>query len=283
MPISLTQTQLFTNNAVSLLAAPITDTDTSFRVMDGYGELFPNPGPNEFFLVTLENQTGTIREIIKINNRVSDVFNFTLSDRGLEGTAPQNWGASIGNDTLVDHRVTAETMRRAMSLPISPEQGINIQQNGGPVSPNVKTLNFVGDIELTGIGDAKTITLLNSSGGSSDIHGQSGNIINIDPGWTIAGSTSTYSEYQRGFKFFVTITMPANHLSCSFEVLGNISGNLDANDEIVHFNTTSRVGRKFQGSVNIVLDKNTKQISLVWTNNEIYAVRMQCIRIQHLS
>lgn len=108
--------QLFTNNAVSLLAAPITAGATSLTVMAGYGALFPQPAaPNEYFLVTLENQTGTAREIVRVNGRTGDTLTGLV--RGQEGTVAQAWSATLGNDTLVDHRVTAETMRLAMILP----------------------------------------------------------------------------------------------------------------------------------------------------------------------
>ncbi len=112
-------TQLFTNNAVSLLAAGISDTDTSLTVMAGYGVQFPQPtgDGSDFFLITLENQTASAREIIRVTGRSGDTFTFLLSDRGQEGTTPQAWTASLGADTLVDHRITAETMRLAMRLP----------------------------------------------------------------------------------------------------------------------------------------------------------------------
>lgn len=110
--------QLFSNNAVSLLALPISATATSLTVMAGYGQQFPNPGQDEFFLITLENQTATHREIIRVTGRQGDVLSFLLSDRGQEGTEVRAWDASLGNDTLVDHRITAETMSLAMRLPI---------------------------------------------------------------------------------------------------------------------------------------------------------------------
>lgn len=110
--------QLFTNNAVALLAAPISSTATSLLVMPGYGTLFPQPSaPGEYFLVTLENQSATTREIIRVNGRSGNTF--TNIDRAQEGTSALAWGATSGNDTLVDHRVTAETMRQAMLKPAS--------------------------------------------------------------------------------------------------------------------------------------------------------------------
>lgn len=111
--------QLFTNNAVSLLSAGISATDTSLTVMTGYGAHFPQPvgDGSDFFLITLENQAASHREIIRVTGRTGDTFQFTLVDRGQEGTTVQAWSASLGSDTLVDHRITAETMRLAMRLP----------------------------------------------------------------------------------------------------------------------------------------------------------------------
>jgi hypothetical protein len=280
MPVPLNLKQLFTNNAVSLLTAPITATSTSLTVMTGYGALYPNPGPNEYFLVTLENQTASVREIIKVTGRVGDTFTFTLADRGQEGTTALPWAASSGNDTLVDHRVTAETMDRAMALPVTAPgtAGVAVEDHGIPVPPDALTLDFIGNVSVTGSGSTKTI---NIGALTHEIHGQSGTPISIDPGWTIPGNVTTYSETQRGFKFFVTLTMPANHVSCTFEVLGNISGNLSANAETVTFNRSARVGFNFNGSVNIALNTALKQASLTWTNNETNPVVIQCIRIQH--
>lgn len=108
--------QLFSNNATSLLAAPISQIATSLTVMTGYGMLFPQPvDPGDYFLVTLENQTGTEREILKVTGRTGDTF--TGIQRAQEGTTAQMWTAMIGDDTLVDHRVTAETMRQALLQP----------------------------------------------------------------------------------------------------------------------------------------------------------------------
>lgn len=130
MPVPLTLTQLFSNNAISLLVNPIGPTDTSLTVMAGYGNLFPSPGPNEYFLVTLEDQAAQVREIIKVTHRAGDTFSFTLADRGQEGTTPRAWTSAAGHETLVDHRVTAETMRRAMALPVPTGGGGSSWING---------------------------------------------------------------------------------------------------------------------------------------------------------
>ena len=119
MSVPLHLTQLFSNNAVSLLTAPISATSTSLTVMTGHGALYPQPtgDGSDYFLITLEDQSAFVREIIKVTGRTGDTFTFLLSDRGQEGTTPLSWSASSGSDTLVDHRVTAETLTRAMLKP----------------------------------------------------------------------------------------------------------------------------------------------------------------------
>jgi hypothetical protein len=331
-------TQLFTNNAVSLLATPINPGDTTLQVMPGYGQLYPAPSAGQFFLVTLEDQSGTVREIIRVTGRSGDLLTGLV--RGQEGTVPRAWSASLGNDTLVDHRVTAETMRLAMLLPeggavgpqgpagpkgdtgdvgpqgpagpagadgldgvdgaVGPQgpagpQGIqgvvgpagadatiSVKEEGVAVGGTTNTLNFVGaSVTVTGAGE-KTITIAGNEAGTV-INGSSPQTpTNIDPAWTISASNGTYSNYQRGFKFFVTIYMPANHKSSTFEVLGNISGDLGSNTETVSFNRTARVGYNFLGSVDIVLNTATKELDLVWTNGEALPVEVMCTRIQHL-
>ena len=99
--------QLFTNNAVSLLGASISASDMTLTVTAGFGTLYPNPGPNEFFLVTLENRAATIREIIKVSQRIGDTF--VIAQRGCEGTGAKAWNVHA-NPTLVDHRATAQTL-----------------------------------------------------------------------------------------------------------------------------------------------------------------------------
>lgn len=269
--------QLFTNNAVSLLASSISASATNMTVMTGYGTLYPNPSVGQFFLVTLEDQSGNVREIIRVNGRTGDTF--TGLQRGQEGTTAQAWSASLGSDTLVDHRVTAETMRLAMLLPEASAgiTSIAVQQDGVPVPVGADTLNFTGNVVVSGSGSTKTIQLGTSA---SNIQGETGSPLIIPPSATLSGSSATYSNTNRGFKFFVTLTMPATHQSQTFEVLGNISGNISANLEDVTFNTSARVGTNFTGVLNVSLNIGTKTIDLNWTNNETNPLVIQCIRIQ---
>jgi hypothetical protein len=98
--------QLCANNAVSLLYAPINSTDTRIDVLAGMGYLFPAiSSPEDFFVVTLEDQTQQHREIVKVTARNNDTFTVV---RGFENTLPRVWGLR----TLVDLRDTSGTMKR---------------------------------------------------------------------------------------------------------------------------------------------------------------------------
>ena len=275
--------QLFSNNAISLLAAPFSIADTVLHVLPGTGALFPQPvgDGSDYFLITLEDQGATIREIIRVNGRTGDTFTGIV--RGLEGTTARSWSASSGADTLVDHRITAETMRLAMELPeppVIPPIGVTVQDEGVSVGTLGSTLNFEGaGVWVTGAGAAKTITIPGSTG-TAWIEGANAGPITIVPSGTEVISAVTYSQFNRGMKFFITI-VATNGLSETFELLLNISGNIDADAETVSFTKYGRVGYRLNCAVSITLNKPLNQLSVVLQNNEMQSVQVMCTRIQH--
>ena len=102
--------QLFSNNAVALLQNSVAATDLVIQVQPGLGSLFPQPtNAGEWFLITLETISAPLqREIVKIIGRAGDTLIVDPSGRGWEGTIPATW---IAGQTLVDHRITAGTLR----------------------------------------------------------------------------------------------------------------------------------------------------------------------------
>jgi microcystin-dependent protein len=98
--------QLFGNNASSLLAASISDSDLTIQLTTGFGALFPNPGADEYFLVTLENDSGDI-EVVKITARSTDLLTVPTAGRGQEGTSAQAW---TNGQARVELRLTRGTM-----------------------------------------------------------------------------------------------------------------------------------------------------------------------------
>jgi hypothetical protein len=119
--------QLFTNNAVALLQGNISAADSVITVQSGLGSLFPQPSAaGEFFLITLESiHAPLVREIVRVEGRSGDQL--TNCIRGQENTTARNW---VSLDTLVDHRITAETIRQAF---LQPDPGVNPNVGTGGV------------------------------------------------------------------------------------------------------------------------------------------------------
>ena len=125
---------LFSNNASALLAASINSVDTTVQVASGFGALFPDPGVNEFFYITLENDLGEI-EIMQVTARVGD--NMTVV-RGRDSTAAQAWTAS---QARVELRLCGRVFREF------------IQRNGDTMTGNLDVDgNEIIDALLTGAG-----------------------------------------------------------------------------------------------------------------------------------
>lgn len=102
---------IFTNNAVSSLIHPISDTDTEIQVRPEHANQFPTTSTGEYFVVTLESPSDKNRiEIIKCNARVGNVL--YVESRGCEGTSALNW-----NEAIVDHRLTANSIRTIRTRP----------------------------------------------------------------------------------------------------------------------------------------------------------------------
>lgn len=86
-------TQIFTNNAESVLAAGITAAAMNITVKAGEGALFPNPLDGDYFLITLLQRVGGIEmnwEIVKCTARADDVLTV---ERHIEGSTSRAFNA----------------------------------------------------------------------------------------------------------------------------------------------------------------------------------------------
>jgi hypothetical protein len=151
--------QLFGNNASSLLAASISDTDLSIQVQTGFGASFPTPGTDEYFLVTLENTEGDI-EVVKVDDRVGDLLNIPVGGRGQEGTSAQSW---TNGQARVELRLTKGTME------------VFLQRGGDAMEGDLNMDgNEIQDALLTGTGtkimggEIVAVPIRGSSGDSSN-------------------------------------------------------------------------------------------------------------------
>ena len=85
----------FANNALSVLASPITSADTTIYLQAGTGSLFPTPTSGQVFLATIYNNSSTSYEIVLVTARSGDTVTVV---RAQENTTAQTWltGNSFG-------------------------------------------------------------------------------------------------------------------------------------------------------------------------------------------
>lgn len=121
-----TYTLVSTNNAITTLAAPITDASPSLQVTGGAGALFPALAANQAFICTLiKSGAPNTREIIVVYSRSGD--NFTSIGRGFEGTTALSWSAG----DIVSLRPTAYSMNTFVQPTEAQQQGYNFGADSG--------------------------------------------------------------------------------------------------------------------------------------------------------
>ena len=119
---------LFANNASALLAASISDTDTTIQVASGFGANFPSPTGSQYFLLALVDNLGNI-EVVKITGRTGDNLTMdSVADRAQDGTTAQSFTLTVTRCELRLTKATAEEF---------------LQKNGGVMT---------GDLDLNGNG-----------------------------------------------------------------------------------------------------------------------------------
>lgn len=154
--------QLFTNNAVSELYAPITSGASSIQIVPGDETLFPtiSIGSGDYFMVTIE--VGSTREIVKVTSTSGSTFGVV---RGQEGTSATSWSASA----TVAHRLTAAQLSALFP--------VNLASNVTGILPVTKggtnrSSYTIGDLLLAtasnvlgilGIGATNTIIMSNGT------------------------------------------------------------------------------------------------------------------------
>lgn len=123
---------IFKNNASALLSTSITDVETSVAVAVGFGVLFPSPGAGEYFLATLEDDSGNV-EFVKCTARVDDLLTVV---RAQDGSTAQAFTLAV---TRVELRLIKEVCEEFL------------QKNGGTMTGDVDfNENTITDVHLEG-------------------------------------------------------------------------------------------------------------------------------------
>lgn len=90
------------NNAVSVIPASITDSQTSFDIYTGTGSLFPTLGVGDYFYATISSVANAY-EVVKVTARSGDTFTV---ERGAEDTV----ALSFPEASRIELRVTARNI-----------------------------------------------------------------------------------------------------------------------------------------------------------------------------
>jgi hypothetical protein len=137
--MTATPRQLISNNAATTLAGDITNVATTANLASGAGALMPNPGANQYFLLTFVDQaTGLVNEIVKVTNMTGDTI--TTMVRGQEGTAALAWAAG----SIAAVYVTAGTIENLAQPPDLLAQAGDFGVDTGTANAMVVTVSISG-------------------------------------------------------------------------------------------------------------------------------------------
>jgi len=100
----MSERQLWQDNANASLESGITDSATSLTLKTGEGQIFPDPGADQFFVATLIRASDGAWELVKVTARSGDEF--STIERGYDGTTPISFNA----DDSVSLRISAKAL-----------------------------------------------------------------------------------------------------------------------------------------------------------------------------
>jgi hypothetical protein len=150
--------QLFANNAKTTLVANISSTDTSLQVVDA--SVFPTPGANEYFLVTLE--VGTQIEIVRIVGKAgNNLYMAGVGGRAQEGTVAVAFPAA----SRVEARITRDTLNLFSKafLPLTSVTNLVAPSDSLNTGYICGSLDLYGNPAITVTKDGSTWRFLNYS------------------------------------------------------------------------------------------------------------------------
>lgn len=149
--------QLFSNNALTMLAAPLDRLATELQVSPGTGALFPEiTNEGDYFYITVEDRIATdYREILSIIGRTGDTL--IIGARALEGSLTQDM-FPIGS--IVELRLTASFINtQNAALNVISDQLVYLEN---------RAFNTVEQLTLLSGIASNQLDALNNIGGQTD-------------------------------------------------------------------------------------------------------------------
>ncbi len=129
---------IFTNNASALLAATLNDSELVIQLAAGFGALFPSPTGSQYFMVSLEDESGNV-EICQCTSRTNDLLTVV---RGQDGTVGQAFTLTV---TRVELRVTAAVMEEFVQV-----TGDSMSGNLDMATNEIENAYLTGTTRITG-------------------------------------------------------------------------------------------------------------------------------------
>ena len=193
---------LFSNDASTTLAAPITNAATSLTVASGTGSEFPVPSAGQQFSATLvDAATGLLTEIVYVTAVSGD--NFTTIIRAQEGTTALSWLAG----DLISNLLTAGQMA-AMVQQTTVFPTRTVTTSGAFTTTTADANGTIGLARTSGLGPstttlpsaavpAQTYTYQDLSGNFGSSSPVAALTVNAPAGMTIAGLPSVQANINR--------------------------------------------------------------------------------------
>jgi hypothetical protein len=189
---------LFSNNASTTLAAPITNAATSLTVSSGTGAEFPNPSSGQQFAATLNDAaTGLLTEIVYCTAISGD--NFTTIIRAQEGTSALAW---LTGDLIANLLTAGQMAAMVQQITVTPNR--TVTTSGSFTTSTADANGVIGLNRTSGVGASNTTLPSAATPGQTysyqDLVGNFfGNALTVfaPAGMTIAGLSETVINWNR--------------------------------------------------------------------------------------
>jgi len=160
----------FLNNAISTVAADISDSDLTLQVATGEGDNFPAVSSPDYFYLTLANDSGN-KEIVKVTARTAASDTMTIA-RAQESTIARAWYI----DDVVELRLTAGVVQGLTEDVVT--NAADIASNAADIASNAADLDTHEALTGSNVHGLGTLSTQNANavaitGGSAELDNES--------------------------------------------------------------------------------------------------------------
>jgi hypothetical protein len=152
---------LLANNAKSTLAVALGGIDTTLTVATGTETLFPSPTGGDYFYVTLEDSTKTVREIVKCTARSSTVLTIVRAQDG-------SFANIFAVGSTVEMRVNKATLADSVSSAASSASAAAASATSAAGSATAAAASYLS-FDQRYLGSKASDPTLNNQGGALSV------------------------------------------------------------------------------------------------------------------